>query len=59
MIIAVVKEGSLELMACDAQLLAQICCSHLFCLASLKFLTLTRASTLKETMNWFHESLEV
>lgn len=36
MIRAVAREGNLKLMACDVQLLAQICCSHLFCLASLK-----------------------
>lgn len=30
------REGSSELMLCDVQLLAQICCRHLFCLASLK-----------------------
>lgn len=29
MISAVAGEGSLKLMACEAQLLAQICCSHL------------------------------
>lgn len=36
MISTVAREGSLKLMACDGQLLAQICCSHLFCLAGLK-----------------------
>lgn len=30
------REGSSKLMLCDVQLLAQICYSHLFCLASLK-----------------------
>lgn len=30
------REGSSKLMLCDVQLLAQICCGHLFCLASLK-----------------------
>lgn len=36
MISAAAREGSLKLMACDAQLLAQICCSHLFFLGTLK-----------------------
>ena len=49
MIRTVAREGSLKLMACDAQLLAQICCSHLFCPASLKCFHFDRNKHLKRS----------
>lgn len=58
MISAAAREGSLKLMACDAQLLAQICCSHLFCLCWCKnILTPTGTNTLKEAVFVCHELL--
>ena len=45
---AVEREGSLKLMAWDVQLLAQICCSHLFCHDHLKIVNPTVMNTLKE-----------
>lgn len=49
MISTVARRGSLKLMACDGQLLAQICCSHLFCFNSLKCSHLDRNKHVKRS----------